>query len=104
MVYSMVGMPLMMIFLANIGKIMSRAVMYFYSRCFCRWCRVRRKRSELEEEAMVGGDEKEEKGKIERFGIRDEEVGEEKYMTTDKNVRLKNYKIAEFRALPEFSI
>ena len=38
-----------MIFLANIGKIMSRMVMVAYSRCCCRWCRVRRKKSEMED-------------------------------------------------------
>ena len=79
MIYAIIGIPLTMIFLANIGKIMSRTVMVAYSRCFCRWCRVRRKKSELEGKEGDWDDSK-------PFTIRDEEVGEEEYMPTDKTV------------------
>ena len=37
----------MMLFLANIGKFMAKALKSAYSRLACRWCRVRRRWTEL---------------------------------------------------------
>ena len=48
MAYIIVGLPLMMVFLSNIGNTMASALKMFYSRIGCRWCRIRRKKSELE--------------------------------------------------------
>lgn len=46
--YIIVGLPLMMVFLSNIGNSMASGLKLFYSRIGCRWCRIRRKKSELE--------------------------------------------------------
>ena len=45
--YITVGLPVMMVFLAKIGNSMAFALKFIYSRIGCRWCRVRRKKSEI---------------------------------------------------------
>jgi hypothetical protein len=45
--YITVGLPLMMVFLARIGNSMAFALKYLYSRIGCRWCRIRRRKTEL---------------------------------------------------------
>ena len=45
--YITVGLPVMMVFLAKIGNLMAFALKFIYSRIGCRWCRVRRKKSEI---------------------------------------------------------
>ena len=47
MVYTVFGLALMMLFLANIGKFMAKMLKTTYSRLVCRWCRVRRRWNEL---------------------------------------------------------
>ena len=47
MVYTVFGLALMMLFLANIGTFMARTLKTAYSRLACRWCRVRRRFTEL---------------------------------------------------------
>ena len=51
MVYTVFGLALMMLFLANIGTFMARTLKTVYSRLACRWCRVRRRWTELPEGA-----------------------------------------------------
>ena len=46
MVYTVFGLALMMLFLANIGNMMARTIKRSYSRLACRWCRVRRRWSQ----------------------------------------------------------
>merc|ERR1712038_44360 len=46
MVYTVVGLALMMLFLANIGNMLARTIKRAYSRLACRWCRVRRRWSQ----------------------------------------------------------
>ena len=45
--YIVVGLPLMMYCLACIGDPMGNTLLYVYSRFCCRWCRVRRRKSEM---------------------------------------------------------
>ena len=47
MVYTVFGLALMMLFLANIGNFMAKTIKAGYSRLMCRWCRVRRRWTEL---------------------------------------------------------
>ena len=51
MVYTVFGLALMMLFLANIGNMLARAIKTGYSRLLCRWCRVRRRWSQHPEGA-----------------------------------------------------
>ena len=51
MVYTVFGLALMMLFLANIGNMLARAIKTGYSRLACRWCRVRRRWSQHPEGA-----------------------------------------------------
>ncbi|GFQ81390.1 TWiK family of potassium channels protein 7 [Trichonephila clavata] len=44
--YSLIGIPLTLIFLANIGDLMASVFRYAYSRLCCRWCRGTRRRYE----------------------------------------------------------
>lgn len=46
MLYAIIGIPLLLLFLANIGDVMATAFKITYSRMCCRWCRSRRKISE----------------------------------------------------------
>ena len=45
--YIVIGLPLMMYCLGRIGGPMGKALTYAYSRFGCRWCRVRRRKSEM---------------------------------------------------------
>jgi len=45
-IYAMIGTPLLLVFLANVGDTMATAFTYTYSRICCRWCRGRRYQSE----------------------------------------------------------
>lgn len=71
-VYSLFGIPLLLIFMSNIGDWMATSFRWLYSRLFCRWCRARRRDSELPPN-------------IDRrsHGIGYDEVGKERYMPTD---------------------
>ena len=70
--YILVGLPIMMMFLANIGGIMADWLTHSYSRFCCRPCRIRRKKSEK--------DSNEDGDKI--IPVGKEEVGFEDYMPT----------------------
>ncbi|XP_054713290.1 TWiK family of potassium channels protein 7-like [Uloborus diversus] len=75
--YALVGIPLTLIFLANIGELMASVFRYTYSRLCCRWCRGARRQNEYDREAAV------------RMGGRlpplsSDDVGKEDYMPTDK--------------------
>ena len=65
----MIGLPIMMVFLANIGGSMANALKYTYSRICCRWCRARRKMEENTETDVVS--------------LKTDKVGQETYMPTD---------------------
>ena len=45
--YTIIGLPICMLFLANIGGAMARFLKFSYSRICCMWCRARRKHSEF---------------------------------------------------------
>ena len=47
MVYTVFGLAIMMLFLANIGNWFARTIKTGYSRLACRWCRVRRRWAEM---------------------------------------------------------
>lgn len=70
-IYTILGLPLMMLFLANIGNGMANCVKYSYSRLACRMCRVRRRQTELGQEVT----------KTNR--VSKDLVGKEDYMPTD---------------------
>ncbi|CAM1318757.1 Uncharacterised protein g7024 [Pycnogonum litorale] len=78
--YAIIGIPLLLVFLANIGDGMAKAFRYSYSRLCCRWCRSRRKNSEYSELS----DSK--KAKKKANGLNEESVGNEDYMPTNKVV------------------
>ncbi|TRY77873.1 hypothetical protein TCAL_12278 [Tigriopus californicus] len=71
MLYALIGLPLTMVFLANIGGIMADSITYLYSRACCRWCRVRRKNAEID-----GDDEQ-------KLTLSNDKVGQEEYMPTE---------------------
>jgi len=73
MAYTVFGLALMMLFLANIGNMMAKMIKTGYSRILCRWCRVRRRKDELPDDADYEPDK-----------IKTDLVGEEDYMPTDK--------------------
>ncbi|KAG1709817.1 TWiK family of potassium channels protein 7 [Nymphon striatum] len=75
MLYATVGIPLMLVFLANIGDGMAKAFRYAYSRMCCRWCRSKRKQSEF---SQFGKNKKKVKS------LSEEMVGDEDYMPTNK--------------------
>ncbi|KAK3877621.1 hypothetical protein Pcinc_017656 [Petrolisthes cinctipes] len=71
--YSVVGIPLLLVFLANIGEFLATSFRYIYSRLCCRWCRVRRRFTEMK------------KGKkVQKKSLWKDDVGEEKFMPTSK--------------------
>lgn len=70
--YALIGMPLLLVFMKDIGDLMADGVRYLYSRMCCRWCRVRRRDAEL----PPGVDRKSK-------SIMHDEVGKEAYMPTD---------------------
>lgn len=69
--YALIGLPLTMVFLANIGGIMADFITYLYSRGCCRWCRVRRKKTEIEDDP------------VKKLTLKNDEVGKEDYMPTE---------------------
>ncbi|XP_023329035.1 TWiK family of potassium channels protein 7 [Eurytemora carolleeae] len=70
--YSIFGLPLMMVFLANIGDFMADLTKRTYSRIACRMCRVRRRYSELEDKYTPSNK------------ISNDIVGNEDYMPSDE--------------------
>ena len=47
MIYSIVGIPLLLVFMADIGDLLAKGVRYSYSRICCRWCRTQRRDQEM---------------------------------------------------------
>lgn len=84
-IYVLVGLPLTMVFLANIGNIMANFITYVYSRMCCRWCRVRRKKAEEEDECNPNLDLEKSTASFvpESVPVKKEDVGDEPYMPTD---------------------
>ncbi|XP_013775479.1 TWiK family of potassium channels protein 7-like [Limulus polyphemus] len=73
--YAVIAIPLLLVFLANIGDFMASTFRYVYSRLCCRWCRSRRKISEYLKKARAGA----------RIpSVNEDAVGREEYMPTDK--------------------
>jgi len=70
--YSLIGIPLLLVFMSQIGDWMATSFRWLYSRMMCRWCRARRRDSELPPN-------------IDRRtkGISFDEIGKERYMPTD---------------------
>jgi len=70
--YSLIGIPLLLVFMSQIGDWMAISFRWLYSRILCRWCRARRRDSELPPS-------------VDRRsrGIGFDEVGKERYMPTD---------------------
>lgn len=74
MVYAMIGCPLLLVFLGNLGSSMADSFTYLYSRCCCRSCRSRRNDEELPPKAS----------KKQRKLLIDDVIGKEKYMPTSE--------------------
>lgn len=72
-IYSFIGIPLLLIFMTDISEAMTKHVTYIYSRLCCRWCRVRRRDDELAPDA----DRR-------QNSIRTDMVGDEHYMPTSE--------------------
>ncbi|XP_023347171.1 TWiK family of potassium channels protein 7 [Eurytemora carolleeae] len=72
--YTMIGMPLLFVFLGNIGAVMAELLKLGYSRLCCRWCRARR----LVSERPPGQSSRKAKKLIHDI------VGEEEYMPTSE--------------------
>jgi len=70
--YSLIGIPLLLVFMTQIGDWMAVTFRWLYSRILCRWCRARRRDSEL----PPGIDRR-------TKGLAFDEVGKERYMPTD---------------------
>jgi len=70
--YSLIGIPLLLVFMSQIGDWMAISFRWLYSRILCRWCRARRRDSELPPS-------------VDRRsrGIGFDEIGKERYMPTD---------------------
>jgi len=73
-IYALVGMPLLMLFLGNIGNLMGDGIKYSYSRICCRWCRIRRRVSERLPGQSIRKCKK----------VIDDDIGHEDYMPTDE--------------------
>merc|ERR1719350_877623 len=71
-IYALVGMPLLVMFLNNVGDAMADGIKFGYSRVCCRWCRVKRLVSERLPGASLRKARK----------LRDEVYGDETYMPT----------------------
>ncbi|XP_063610615.1 TWiK family of potassium channels protein 7-like [Penaeus indicus] len=70
--YNVIGIPLLLVFLANIGDFLANTCRYLYSRLCCRWCRIRRRISEQK------------KGKtVEKRSLWKDDVGFETFMPTN---------------------
>jgi len=76
MLYSLIGIPLLLVFMAQIGDMMANAFRWLYSRCCCRWCRVARRSAELPPDVP----RKRSSGK----GLLKDETGKESYMPTNR--------------------
>jgi hypothetical protein len=77
-VYAIIGMPLFLLYLSNIGDIMARSFKWIYANCcLCRWCpgvakrRAERKRlrARLRQECDEEGVEEEEEGLEMRYDV-----------------------------------
>jgi len=70
--YSLIGIPLLLVFMSQIGDWMATSFRWVYSRLMCRWCRARRRDAELPPN-------------VDRRtkGISFDEIGKERYMPTD---------------------
>jgi hypothetical protein len=75
--YTIIGLPLMMVFLANIGGVMAKALKYSFSRLCCRWCRAKRKFAEIR------GTKTAETSAAAEISLKTDEVGFETYMPTE---------------------
>jgi len=73
-IYALIGMPLLVMFLNNVGEAMADGIKYSYSRICCRWCRVKRLVSERLPGASLRKARK----------LRDEVYGSETYMPTNQ--------------------
>uniref|UniRef100_A0A0P4WJ59 Potassium channel domain-containing protein n=1 Tax=Scylla olivacea TaxID=85551 RepID=A0A0P4WJ59_SCYOL len=71
--YALVGCPLLLIFLGNLGNSIAETFIFVYSRICCRWCRSRRNEEELPPHTS----------KKQRKLLVDDEVGKEEYMPTE---------------------
>jgi len=71
-VYTILGLPIVMVFLAHIGDSMAAGIKRAFSRFACRMCRVRRRQEEL-------GDKYDASSRVSR-----DIVGQEDYMPTDQ--------------------
>ena len=76
MLYTVIGLPIAMVFLANIGGVFADILKYCFSRICCRWCRAKRKLSE-----KLG------KGMKPALTLMQENVGDEDYMPTKTVIR-----------------
>lgn len=79
-IYILIGLPLTMVFLANIGNKMADIITWIYSRLCCRCCRVRRKKTEEDDPEFLA---ELEEGEEQVRRVKDEKVGVETYMPTD---------------------
>merc|ERR1719384_421995 len=70
--YSLIGIPLLLVFMSQIGDWMAISFRWLYSRILCRWCRARRRDAELPPS-------------VDRRsrGLAFDEIGKERYMPTD---------------------
>lgn len=84
--FTLIGLPLNVVFLANVGNAMADGFKYIYSRLCCRWCRVRRKATERHynelNEEKDPADDIEEGENDAKYSVMKEEVGPEEYMPT----------------------
>ncbi|XP_045121726.1 TWiK family of potassium channels protein 7-like [Portunus trituberculatus] len=71
--YALIGCPLLLIFLGNLGNSIAETFIFIYSRICCRWCRSRRIEEELPPHAS----------KKQRKLLVDDEVGKEEFMPTE---------------------
>ncbi|XP_043246939.1 TWiK family of potassium channels protein 7-like isoform X2 [Amphibalanus amphitrite] len=69
--YAMIGTPLLLVFLANIGDGMGKVFTYTYSRICCRWCRSTRYKQQQKPGRRAQR-------------VSDDVVGKEEYMPTDE--------------------
>ncbi|KAK7078864.1 hypothetical protein SK128_007285 [Halocaridina rubra] len=71
--YNVIGIPLLLVFLANIGDFLANSFQYIYSRVCCRWCRWRRRVSEQKKNQMP-----------ESRSLWNDDIGFEVYMPTQR--------------------
>jgi len=72
--YALIGIPLLLVFTAQIGDLMAESFRWMYSRICCRWCRVRRRDNELPPTVA----------RSKEIRIKTDDIGKEMYMPTDK--------------------